>query len=214
MAADHHVCGVVQMSEASASPLLVEVFLANGRIRGLTHEVHSRHRLVDVLGAASQSLALKSVQTRLGASMNAREFVTLNIEKRAIVAAIPHETKQQERERSVLTTTVGKSQTQPLHATLILPPFVAEGSIHVPFGFAGIGTKLTANPQIFGPFVPVTGARLTLPGGETLEAPVLLVNRDLIAAISVSEEKRPAAPVVANALPPRVEAFARRRDGD
>jgi hypothetical protein len=109
------------MSEVS-NPLLVEVFLANGRILGLTHEVHSRRRLVDVLGGAAPAFTLLSVKSRFGVSPEIQEFATLNIEKRAIFVAVPHETKQQERERSVLTTTIGKSQTQGIQASLILPP--------------------------------------------------------------------------------------------
>jgi hypothetical protein len=202
------------MSDASNNPLLVEVFLSNRRILGLTHEVHSRRRLIDVLSAAAPAFTLHSAKTRIGASAAMQEFATLNIEKRAIFVAVPHETKQQERERSVFTTTVGKSQTQPIQATLLLPPFIATGLVHVPFSFAGIGTRLTADPQILGRFVPVTSARLTLPRGEELEAPVLLVNRDLIAAIGVPEERRATAPPPAKPHPMVLASSARRHEGD
>jgi hypothetical protein len=86
--------------------------------------------------------------------------------------------------------------------------------VHVPFSFAGIGARLTADPQILGRFVSVTAARLTLPRGEELDAPVLLVNRDLIAAISVSEERRAATPRPLATPQAAVAAFSRRREGD
>jgi len=178
------------MTEATASPLLVELFLTNGRIRGVTHEVRGRKRLLDVLTDGGPSLRLESANVLFASTSGARELASLNVEKRSIVAAIPHETQQQLRERSMLTSTVGKYQTQPLHAVLLLPPFIAEGSIHVPSSVGSIGARLTADAQIFASFVSVTGAKLSLPGGSEIESPVLLVNRDLIAGISVVDERR------------------------
>jgi hypothetical protein len=178
------------MTEVSASPLLVELFLTNGRIRGVTHEVRGRKRLLDVLTDGGAALRLESANVLFASTSGARELGSLNIEKRSIVAAIPHETPQQLRERSMLTSTVGKHQTHQLHAVLLLPPFIAEGSIHLPSSVGGIGAKLTADAQIFASFVSVTGAKLSLPGGSEIESPVLLVNRDLIAGISVVDERR------------------------
>jgi hypothetical protein len=178
------------MAEANPNPLLVELFLSNGRVHGHTHEVRDRRRLIDVLTESSPSFRLEAAKVLLGSSPDGREFASLNVEKRAILAAIPRETEQQQRQRTMLTTMVGKSQTQAIHATLLLPPFIAEGSIHVPQSVGNIGNKLTADAQIFARFISMTGARLTLPGGTDVETPVLLVNRDLIAGISVIEEKR------------------------
>jgi hypothetical protein len=178
------------MTESNPNPLLVELFLANGRIQGVTHEVRERKRLVDVLTEPNPALRLESVKVLMASTSGGREMPALNVEKRSIVAAIPHETQQQLRERSMLTTTVGKFQTQPLRAILLLPPFIAEGSIHVPSSVGSIGNKLTADSQIFARFISVTGAKLTLPGGTEVESPVLLINRDLIAGISVVEERR------------------------
>ncbi len=177
------------MTEANPSTLLVELFLSNGRVQGVTHEVRDRKRLVDVLTDGSPNFRLESAKVLLGSSTGAREFASINIEKRFILAAIPHETQAQLRQRSMLTTTVGKSQTRPIKATLLLPPFMAEGSIHIPHGIGNIGDKLTADAKIFPSFVSVTGSRLILPGGMPVETPVLLVNRDLIAGISVADER-------------------------
>ena len=178
------------MGEANPNTLLVELFLPNGRVQGLTHEVHDRRRLVDLLAEPANALKLAAAKVLLGSASTAREFASLNVEKRAILAAIPHETNQQQRQRSMLSTMGGKSQTSPVRATLIIPPFIAEGSVHVPHSVGNVGSKLTADPQFFARFVSVTGAKLILPGGTEIETPVLLVNRDLIAGISVIEEKR------------------------
>lgn len=178
------------MAEANSNGLLVELFLSNGRVHGLTHEVHDRRRLVDVLTESSPVLRLASVKVILGASTTGREFPSLNIEKRAILAAIPHETHQQQRERSMQTTMVGKSATRTISATLLLPPFIAEGSVHVPQSLGNVGSKLWADAQIFGRFFSVTDAKLILPGGAEIESSVLLVNRDLVAGISATEDRR------------------------
>ena len=180
----------IHMTGSDPNTLLVELFLSNGRVQGLTHEVRERRRLVDVLSESGTALRLESAKVLLGASITTREYPSLNVEKRAILAAIPHETQQQQRQRTMLTTTVGKSATHALTATLLLPPFIAEGSVHVPQSVGNIGSKLTADTQIFGRFISVTGAKLVLPGGAEIETPVLLVNRDLIAGISVVEERR------------------------
>jgi hypothetical protein len=176
------------MSEASA-PLLVELFLSNGRVHGITHEVHDRTRLLDVLTDGQRAFRLDSAKVLLGASPKVREFGSLNVEKRSIVAAIPHETQAQLRHRSMQTTTVGKSPTRPIQATLLLPPFVAEGRMHVSQSIGNIGRHLSADAGIFASFISVTDARLFLPGGTEVEAPVLLVNRDLIAGISLDEQR-------------------------
>lgn len=178
------------MTVKNPDPLLVELFLSNGRIQGLTHEVHERRRLVDVLTDSTQALRLDAAKVLLGGSPTTREFANINVEKRSILAAIPHETQQQIHQRSMLTTTVGKSETRPVKVTLLLPPLIAEGSMHLPRGAGNIGANLNADAQLFARFVSVTGATLTLPGGAELPAPVLLVNRDLIAGISVVEDRR------------------------
>ena len=178
------------MNEASDGALLVELFLPNGRMQGVTYEVRDRRRLIDVLSDASSVLKLESVEVFLGSSATAREFPSINVEKRSILAAIPQETQQQQRQRSMLTNTVGRSPTRTLQATLLLPPFIAEGAVHVPASVGNIGSKLTADPQIFGRFISLTSANLVLPGGNELATPVLLVNRDLIAGISVVEGRR------------------------
>lgn len=178
------------MTEASPNRLLVELFLSNGRVQGFTSEVRDRRRLVDVLSEASPVLRLEQATVILGASTSGRDFASINIEKRAILAAIPRENHQQLRERTMQTTVVGKSATRRISATLLLPPFIAEGAVHVPEGAGNLGDRLTADAQIFPRFFSITDARLILPGGASMESPILLVNRDLIAGISAMEDWR------------------------
>jgi hypothetical protein len=178
------------VSETTSNTLLVELFLSNGRVQGLTREVRERRRLIDVLIEPSPVFRLESAKVRLGSAQVSRDFTSLNVEKRAILAAIPHETQQQLHQRTMLTTMVGKNETRAIRATLLLPPFIAEGSVHVPISAGSIGDKMTADAQFLQRFISVTSAKMVLPGGSEIEAPVLLVNRDLIAGISVAEEKR------------------------
>jgi hypothetical protein len=120
------------MTAQNTDPLLVELFLSNCRIQGVTYEVHERRRLVDVLTDGAHALRLEAARVLLGASSTPRELPSINVEKRSIVAAIPHETRQQVRHRSMLTTTVGKTETRPFKATLLLPPFIAKAPCTCP----------------------------------------------------------------------------------
>ena len=167
--------------------MLVELFLASGRVQGVTYEVRDRRRLVDVLTDPRSAFKLESARLMWQPVAALRELGPLNVEKRSIVAAIPHETERQLRERSMQRLTVGRSETRPVQATVLLPPFIVEGSVHVPVGTGGAGSSLTADAAIFGRFFPVTDATLTLPGGAVVEASILLINRDVIAAISVRD---------------------------
>lgn len=166
--------------------MLVELFLASGRVQGVTYEVRDRRRLVDVLTDPRAALRLEAARL-MWQSAPVRELGPLNVEKWSIAAAIPHETERQLRERSMQRTTVGRSETRPVQATVLLPPFIVEGAVHMPVGTGGSGSSLAADPAVFGRFFPVTDATLTLPGGAVVEASILLINRDVIAAISVRD---------------------------
>jgi len=170
-----------------SQPLLVELFLENARIRGLSNQVEERRRLVDVLNSDDEAFHLNQANVSLGAGAP-RDLANLNVEKRAIVVAIPHESEEQLRQRAMLRMTVGASPTKPAEITVLVPPFVAEGTAHLPPSVGTLRGNLHANTGVFNRFLTMTDAKLILPNGSAIEAPVMLINRDLIAAISSPAE--------------------------
>jgi hypothetical protein len=113
---------------------------------------------------------------------------TLAVEKRSIIAAIPWETREQDRQRALDTSTLGRAQTSPMQVVAFSPPFVVAGTAHMPASYATSRGRLTADPNLFSHFFPVTSASLTLPGGAQIEAPVVIVNRDAISALGRTAE--------------------------
>ena len=47
--------------------------------------------------------------------------------------------------------------------------------------------RLRADPELFTRFFPMTEGRLYLPDGKAVEAPVILLNRDHLVAVSLDE---------------------------
>ena len=170
------------MNELDA-PLLVELFLNGARIKGLCREVGRRRRLAEVLNTPSDVFELESavVTLSVGAPMHAP---SLAIEKRSIIAAIPWETREQNRHRALETSTLGRAQTTPMTMVAFSPPFVFSGTAHMPAGYVTTRGKLHPDPNIFAHFFSVTGAQMTLPDGSQLEAPVIIVNREAVSAMS------------------------------
>ena len=174
------------MEQQKRSPLLVELYLEQARITGLNYQVEERRRLVDVLNAHEDALQLEDVKFAMVGGQR-RELPKVMIEKRAIIAAIPRETSEQSRQRLMERNVMGHAETQPLSLTLMIPPFVAEGTAHLLGGRFAVRKNLRADPSLFTRFFSVTDGRLYLPDGSVLEAPVILLNRDHMAAVSLDE---------------------------
>src|SRR5688572_32952394 len=94
-----------------AQPLLVKLSLENARIRP-EQPGRGTRRLVDGLNYDDEAFHLAQAQVSLGAG-EPRDLANLNVEKRAIVVAIPHETEEQLRQRAMLRMTVGATPTKP-----------------------------------------------------------------------------------------------------
>ena len=62
------------------------------------------------------------------------------------------------------------------------------GHAHLPPSVGTLRGNLHANTGVFNRFLTMTDAKLILPNGSAIEAPVMLINRDLIAAISSPAE--------------------------
>ncbi len=174
------------MEQQQRSPLLVDLYLEQARITGRSFQVGERRRLVDVLNANEDAIQLEDVNfAMLGGQV--RQLPKVMVEKRAIIAAIPRETSEQSRQRMMERNVMGHATTQPLNLTMIIPPFVAEGTAHLLGGRLAVRKRLRADPDLFTRFFSVTDGRLFLPDGSVLEAPVILLNRDNLVALSLDE---------------------------
>jgi hypothetical protein len=108
----------------------------------------------------------------------------MTLSKDAILVAIPRETNEQVRMRSIQSTMVGHPSTMQARMAILVPPLLVEGIAHGPSG----STRLTPDPAIFSRFFSVTDAMITLADGSSEAMPVALVNRDAVAAMTLVAE--------------------------
>lgn len=162
-------------------------------VRGVTTLVSGRRRLVDLLNNSEEMFQLESVTLtpppgapppQGSEDPRRRRFASLVIEKEAIYLAMPLETPEQLRARAVLATLVGRLATVRVPLTVLLPPLIIEGVGHLPPGFG----QVRADPEMFSRFFPLTDVRLVLSDGSAREGlPIVLLNRDQVAAMSLRE---------------------------
>ena len=169
------------------SALLVEVLLNGARIEGYCSLVGARRRLSEVLNMPDDVFELEDAVTRIGDN-EPIESPTITIEKKAIIAAIPWETSEQDRQRALATSMTGRAATVKLPVVALSPPLVIAGTAHLAGGYSS--GSLRADPSLFAHFFSVTGARVTLQDGSLLDAPVVLVNRDCVSAMAKTAEPR------------------------
>jgi hypothetical protein len=163
------------------SALLVEVFLHGARIEGYSTQVEMRRRLSEVLNTPDEILELERAVARTGHG-GPLEMPSITIEKKSIIAAIPWETQEQNRQRALATSMTGRAKTIQLPVLVLSPPLVISGTAHLPGGF---GTSaLRADASLFAHFFSITDARVTREDGTFLDAPVVLVNREVVSAMA------------------------------
>jgi hypothetical protein len=169
------------------APLLVELFLHGARIKGLCREVGRRRRLAEILNSPEDTFELESAVVTLGVGAPMHAPV-LSVEKKSIIAAIPWETREQDRQRALDTSVVGRAQTTPTPIVAFSPPFVVSGVAHMPSGYVNPQRALHPDPSAFLHFFPVTRAHLTLADGSQIEASVVLMNRESVSAMGRAAE--------------------------
>lgn len=167
------------------SALRVELLLHGARIEGYCGQVELRRRLSEVLNTPGDVVELDDAVAKmtLGESL---QTPSITVEKRAIIAAIPWETSEQDRQRALATSMTGRAKTIQLPVVVLSPPFVIAGNAHLPGGY-GTST-LRPDPNVFAHFFSMTNARITLEDGAFLDAPVVLVNRDAVSAMARTTE--------------------------
>jgi hypothetical protein len=169
------------------SPLLVEVFLHGARIEGYCTQVGVRRRLSEVLNMPDSILELERAKARIIHGSETLQTRSITVEKKSIIAAIPWETREQDRQRALATSMTGRAKTIQIPVVVLSPPLVIAGTAHLPGG--GLGSiSLRADPSIFPRFFSITDARVTLQDGSSLDAPVVLVNREMVSAMAQTTE--------------------------
>jgi len=170
-----------------ADPTTVELYLQGGYVSGRTHQIGQRRRLVDVLNGQEAVFELESAQLTLASSDTIRVLPNIAVDKSSILAAVPHETREQLRQRAILNTGISRSRGTQTRIGLLLTPLYVEGTAHM----ATEASMLRTGVKTFPRFFPLTSTVLYVPDGEALELPVLLVNRDSVSAISPVAESMP-----------------------
>jgi hypothetical protein len=142
--------------------------------------------LVDVLNDPEENLELGDVTLEPWPSGRSTALPSIAINKQAIVAAIPHETKEQDHRRQV-SNLGGRAKTRQAPVIILTQTYTIEGTAHALPG-GSLPRVITASPGLFTPFFSVTDARITGAEGATRNAEVVLVNRSQIVAIALAAE--------------------------
>lgn len=168
---------------AESSPIFVDVVLNGTLLHGRLREIDSGRRLVDTLNSNDASLKLTLVKITDWEGRSLAFLPELAIEKQHILAAIPAETEDYRRQRRVSAMGMAHSSMKAVPLLALLPPLVIEGVAYVhPHVIA-----LRPDASIFGRFIPLTDAVLRLTTQITIDTAIAVVNRDMIAAISVTK---------------------------
>lgn len=158
-------------------PLPLEVYVSGGVVSGVTRRVEARRRLVDVLNGADGVFQLESaVITAAGTKL---EMATVQIDKRSIVLAVPHETPEHIRLRAVMSVGISAAQREPVQVAMLAGPYFVRGTAFLP----QTATRAELDASLLPRFFPLANAQVSLPDGTFLEAPLAIVNRDLLAGI-------------------------------
>jgi hypothetical protein len=159
------------------APLLVELYLERAHIIGVCRQVQERRRLIDVLNHQDDTIEIEEARVSLGSGVS-KQYETIQIQKSAILAAVPRETEEQNRRRAVLTNMMGRQETRQKSLALILPPLAIEGQAHVAGGAGALSVK------IFTKFFPLTAATLSMAGNADRQLGVIIVSRDHVLGMS------------------------------
>ena len=172
-------------------PLVVELFLEGAQAIGVCRQVQERRRFIDILNTQDSVVELQEAAVWVAGAQEPKNFSTLAIIKHTIIAAVPRETKEQDRMRAVLTNVMGKQNTEQQTVSLIVPPLTIEGAAHMPTG-AGVTVNLT---ERLSRFFPVTNATLSIPNLADRQMDVILVSREHVVGTSVAPVSRYASAV-------------------
>jgi hypothetical protein len=165
----------------TSESLFVQVFMNTAVVKGLSPNTKEgrRRRLADVLNSGDDYIELEAATLTQG-ERNV-ELSLMTIEKRELVAAIPWETEEQHRQRLVANLG-GRTRTTKVNIVVYAPPYTIEGAAHFTPDIS-LPRALSASPSLFARFYALTEARIVREDGKAVRSEIVLVNRDLTAAI-------------------------------
>lgn len=163
----------------SVEPLRIELYLEHSHIVAVCRQVGELRRLVDILNHGDEMLELEEASVTLSPALEPRTYAKLTVPKVSILAAVPHETPDDNRRRTLLANIVAKPEKTQKALTLIVPPLIIAGSTHI-----SVGGAQRRFGDVFARFFPVTSATVSIDGQADGTRPVILVGRDHVVGTS------------------------------
>ena len=168
------------LASAELKSIYLDIVLNNLLLRGRLRELDEGGRLVDILNSQDAMLTLYSVKVSDWMGNTIALLPDMGIEKQHILAAVPTETEDYKRQRRMSAFGVAHPTLKAIPVLALLPPLVVKGIAYV----QPTVRLLRPDSTTFSRFLPLTDAELTLPTQRTISAAILVVNRDMMAAIT------------------------------
>jgi hypothetical protein len=157
--------------ESGPAPLLIQAYVADLVIYGVTRQTSERTRLVDVLNTGDGTFTVESARVQAGGA--AQSYSRVILEKHRLIAIIPIETEAQLRRQAEYRLGMSRQPTMRLQVSVFSPPYHLAGTVHLTSA-QPIERVLPALNRFF----VMTNATLTSSDGATSEHTVIVVNRD------------------------------------
>lgn len=166
-------------------PVQVELLTRSVRISGFSRDADEVRRFSDVLNQPGPALVLEHVtfRDRDGAVLENADLAV--VEKRDVVLVIPRESAQQDAQHRARRIGLAPAGQVPLPALLVMPPYMGKGTVN----FHNQRDVYTG-VSVLSPFFALIDATVLMDGRFYVKAPVVLVNREAVAAIA-SQERPP-----------------------
>ncbi len=163
-----------------STSLGVDLLLAGYRLTGTTRQVDESFRFGDVLNNREETLVLRDVTVSDLGGRAVENLAEIAVEKSLLWVAMPKETEEYLTRQRLFRAGMARPNLATQSVLVIVPPFCARGLIHIPPGIDAIRFVRGALPRFF----PLTSAKLSADGQALVEAPILFLNRDLVASIA------------------------------
>ena len=163
---------------SSSTQLTVDLCLGAYRLTGVLAHVDEANRLVDVLNNRDEVVFLRDVVVSDLDGAPLEEAREISVEKRFIHLVLPHESDEYVSRQRLLRAGMALPRQVSVARLVLVSPFAARGTLHV-----APGSDLAFLERALARFFPITKAAIFFQAREFLQAPVVIVNRDLVASI-------------------------------
>jgi len=164
---------------SSSTQLTVDLLLGAYRLTGAPAHVDEANRLVDVLNNRDEVVFLRDVVVSDLDGAPLEEAREISVEKRFIHLVLPHESNEYVSRQRLLRAGMALPSQVSVARLVLVSPFAARGTLHVAPGSDLAFLERGALARFF----PITKAAIFFQAREFLQAPVVIVNRNLVASI-------------------------------